>query len=74
MLVEIDIARLLTEIRILLRLLQQFVELAIQQLALGFLRGKRLLKRLLAPARFTFQFLHGGVQILNGRRLHSLFV
>src|ERR1700722_1742918 len=66
---EIDGARLLSEVRILLRLFQQFVELPIEQVPLVLLGGKRLLESLLAPSRRPLQFRNLRGEVLDHRLL-----
>src|SRR5579863_1601646 len=64
---QIDVARLLPEVRIFLGLFQELIELTIEQLPLVLLRGKRLLERFLAPARRAFELGDLDRQVLNHR-------
>src|SRR5579883_1766400 len=72
--VEIDIARFLSELRILFRFFEQLVEFAIEHLSLIFFGFERLAESLVAAARLALQFGHSGGQVLNHRRTRWLFM
>ncbi len=73
-LVEVEFAEFLAEVGVGFRLFEEFVEFAIEDLALVLFGGEGFLKDLFAAAGFAFELLDGGGEVFDGAGFDGLFV
>ena len=66
---EIEFARLFAELRIFLRLLEEFVELAVEHVALILFGREGFLEGLFAASRFALELGYGGGEVFDGGAL-----